>query len=123
MSAVPVPPLVEARDADGSSFWLDALGHAYRCDRSRAVELDGPPGDPVLPAGVVIRAVMLYACNREPFEWVADVWPGRDDRYTRERVARATAGGFWQFYASLDPDRTRTLVAAILARYGAEAGR
>jgi hypothetical protein len=42
MSAKPTPPCVRALDADGSEFWLDRNGLAWRADSSRVPELDGP---------------------------------------------------------------------------------
>lgn len=42
MSAKPTPPCVRAKDADGSEFFLDARGLAWRADSSRVPELDGP---------------------------------------------------------------------------------
>lgn len=41
-----VGPTVRALDADGSEFWLDANGLAWRADRSRVPELDSVPVDP-----------------------------------------------------------------------------
>ena len=50
-AALPLPPLREARDADGSTFWLDARGLAFRVDQTRLPELDGPPLSPCPTCG------------------------------------------------------------------------
>ena len=41
----PIPPTVRALDADGSEFFLDSRGLAFRADSSRVPELDGPPAE------------------------------------------------------------------------------
>lgn len=38
----PIPPTVRALDADGSEFFLDSTGRAFRADSSRVPDLDGP---------------------------------------------------------------------------------
>lgn len=61
MSAKPTPPCVRALDADGSEFFLDARGLAWRCDSSRVPELDGPPAGPAAldRADVVAKLALL----------------------------------------------------------------
>jgi len=46
MSAKPTPPCIRALDADGSEFFMDARGLAWRADSSRVPELDGPAAAP-----------------------------------------------------------------------------
>ena len=53
----PLPPTVRALDADGSEFWLDAAGRAFRADSSRVPELDGPASAAPLDRGEVVRVL------------------------------------------------------------------
>lgn len=66
MSALkPTPPCVRALDADGSEFWMDARGLAWRADSSRVPELDGPPAGPAaLDRAAVVRVLATeYRAN------------------------------------------------------------
>ena len=79
----PVPPTVRALDADGSEYWLDAAGRAYRADSSRVPELDGPPA-PTLERAEVAR---VLAATWTALQATLD-WDLRDPKGSRVRNER-----------------------------------
>ncbi len=109
MSAKPTPPCVRALDADGSEFWMDARGLAWRSDSSRVPELDGPP------AG-------LHTCPGYCLECVTGVdrRNGHGMRATsssaapldRAEVVRALAAA-WKQANGFIPERVRTMSGAM----------
>ena len=76
----PIPPTVRALDADGSEFFMDSTGRAFRADSSRVPELDGPPS-PTLDRAEVVRVLAAA--------WIALqatlAWNLRDPKGSRVR--------------------------------------
>ena len=67
-SVVPVGPFVTAHDVKHGEFFLDANGLAWRADRTRVAELDGPPinvrtidAPATLDRGEVLRVLVKRA--------------------------------------------------------------
>ena len=93
-AAVPIGPFVTARDADGSEFFLDANGLAWRADRTRVAELDGPPMSITRsePPATLDRGGVLAAMARAWMHYTRKAASGRDVPDVGRRLVASARG-------------------------------